>query len=463
MPQLDFRNPLLSNGHRRFTRGQWQLINETAPFTLLAGGVGSGKTTGLCTKLLQLREQNWGFPGLLVAPTLPLLKAVTLREFLRIYRLTYPDAPTPRVKDPSGDRHLEFFDGGAPLFLRTAQNPESIEGFSVGYAGGDEARHWRTHEAYRNLIARLRLRSPFPQIVLSSTPALGWMSDEFQTERPGRKLIIAPTRENIHNLREGYLEDLQVSYSPRIQRAILDGEFVPMEGVCFEEFDGRAGSKWIVDWMPSKRDLDRCPVFLAVDPGWRHSAWLFIIEVRPLEWVVFDELILDNCSDMSAVQMINQRGYPIDEIWVDPAAEAKDASGRDTKRVLKHINVRDRERRSIRMLTRRYREVAWGVDKLRVLLGGYEGYPVRIRFASWLLEYERSKERGIVKDLTCLRYPELRDGRPITDEPLKDGITDHSTDALRYFAGGRVLMTPLLRNRDPELLKDKKLGYRLAA
>lgn len=115
------------------------------------------------------------------------------------------------------------------------------------------------------------------------------------------------------------------------------------------------------------------------------------------------------------------------------------------------------------MLMSRYRDIAWGVDKLRVLLGGYEGYPIRIRFSSRLLEYEKRKDRGIVKDLSCLQYPDVRDGRKIADTPLKDGLTDHSTDALRYFAGGRILSTPELRGRDPDIVKDKSLGYRIAA
>jgi hypothetical protein len=455
MIKLNFRE-------ENFNPGQWKFLKSAEPYTLFAGGVGSGKTTGLCAKLLQLRGENWGFPGLLVAPSLPMLKGVTLREFRRVYKATFHDRPVPVIRDPQGSRYLDFMDGGEPIYLRTARNPEAIEGFSVGYAGMDEAR-WCRHEAYRNTIARVRLQSPRPQTVLATTPSMGWLDQEFNQEKEGRKLIVAPTRENIANLRDGYIDDLRISYSPRVQRAILEGEFVPMEGVVFDAFDSRGSSKWITNWTPSRQDLERKPVYMGVDPGWRRSSWLFIIERRPMEWVVFDQLQLDNHSDMSAVDLVNQRGYPIDEIWVDPAADAtQSTSGHDTLTVLQHIETRSRVTGGVRVIGN-YREIAWGVDKLRVLLGGYEGYPIRMKFTKALLTNERGKQRGIIKDLSAYQYPELKDGRPITDVPLKDGITDHSIDSLRYWAVSRWLVVPELRQREPRLMKDKNLGYKIAA
>lgn len=446
-----------------FNPGQWSLLNAQEPFALLAGGVGSGKTTGLCATLIKNRRVNWGTPGLLVAPTGPMLKGVTLREFMRVYRCSFPQMPHPRIRDWTGDRYLDFCDAGAPMFLRTASRPESIEGFSVGWAGIDEAR-WCPEAAYRNTISRVRLRCRLPQTALASTPAIGWLSDEFNAGKVGRRLINAPTRENIRNLRPGYIEDLMVSFSPRIARAILNGEFIPLEGVVFDAFDAQPDSAWITDWAPTMQELQHMRVYLAVDPGWRRSAWLFIVEIRPLEWVVFDELILNNTSDVQAVEIVNQRGYPIDEIWVDPAAEAnQSATGLDTRRVLNHVTTRDPNRRAVRLISQIYRDISWGVDKTRVLLGGYDGFPTRIRFSSRLLDIERGKERGILRDLSMLRYAAIKEGRPISDTPLDDGITSHFTDAFRYFCVGRVLTVPQLRMRDPVLMRDKNLGYRLAA
>ena len=456
--------PELVLNRSSFNPGQWKLLRSMYPYNLLAGGVGSGKTTGLVAKMLQLRELNWGFPGLLIAPTWPIMKGVTLRELLRVHRLTYPERRKPRVKDPSGDRYLDFLDGGEPLFLRTAKNPGSIEGFSVGYGGGDEARWW-PREAYRNFIARIRLKSPYPQACLASTPSLGWLADEFDSGKKGRRLITAPTRENLRNLRDGYIEDLMVSYSPRVARAILEGEFIALEGVVYESFDGRVDSDWVVDWEPTRADFDRCKIYLAIDPGWRRSSWLFIIERRPLQWVVFKQMQLDNTSDMTAIQLVNQLDYPIDEIWVDPAADAtQSVHGVDTIHALRHIKGRAVNQRIIRTIahTPMLRHIPWGIDKTRILLGGYEGFPIRLKFTKRLVEEEQGKDRGIIRSLGNYSYPEVKDGRAVTDIPLKDGVTDHDCDALRYWSIGRTICTPQLRKRDPDLVKNKDLGYRIA-
>ena len=91
------------------------------------------------------------------------------------------------------------------------------------------------------------------------------------------------------------------------------------------------------------------------------------------------------------------------------------------------------------------------------------GFPIRLRFTKELVEKERPEQRGVVKDTARISYGETREGRPLTNIPIKDGLTDHSTDALRYFAVGRYLVTPELRSRHPEMAKDPNLGYRVVA
>jgi len=444
------------------TAGQRTLLASQSKQVLMAGGYGSGKTTGLDIKLLQLRTVNAGVPGLLVAPTRPLLFSVTLRRLLSTLRRSVPLHMMPQVKDPQGECYLDFGDG-VPIFLRSATRPDSIDGLDVGWACGDEIRYW-SRQAYDITLGRVRVPCPLPQKAFASTPSMGWMYDEFAMGKVDRELIVAGTRENAHNLAPGFIENLRASYSPRMQRAVIEGEFTVLEGSCFDLFDPNPQtSPWIIDWAPQRPDYERCPVYLALDPGWRRSSWLFIMERAPLEWVVFDQLQLDNTSDMDAVARINRLGYPIDEIWTDPAADATQSSeGADTLMALRQIEARSANSRVLYSTGKKARGIPFGIDKLRVLLGGYDDYPRRILFTRELAEEERGKQRGIVKDLGALRYPELRDGRPVTDLPLKDGVTDHSTDSLRYFAVSRWLRVPQLRSKDRELLKSKHLGYKVA-
>ena len=46
----------------------------------------------------------------------------------------------------------------------------------------------------------------------------------------------------------------------------------------------------------------------------------------------------------------------------------------------------------------------------------------------------------LIEDFEEYRYPEAQDGKPIKEEPLKDGYHDHGNDAFRYFIINRFPM-----------------------
>jgi len=427
-----------------------------------SGGFGSGKTSGASAKLPQLMADNPRAPGLVLAPNWRTMWAVTYRRIMTTLRRIMPKHALPTLRDRHGDCFLDF-GNGVPVFLRSAKNVDGYDGLDVGWMIIDEARHM-SRMAWNVAQGRMRARCDRPQAIVVSTPEMGWLSDEFDSGRPDRELIVAPTRENAHNLAPGYIENLKESYSPRLWRALVEGIFTILEGAVFEAFDPRGSSPWFVDFEATPQSVYFASrrVYLCVDPGYRRSAWLWVVEDDDLNWVVFDELMLDGTSDTIAVRKVNERGWPIDEIWCDPAAgNTQSFEGASTLTVLREVKTRTRN--AVRTITAANREIAWGVDKLRVLLGDPDNdQPIRIRFARKLLDYERRKERGIVKDLGAIKYPETKDGRPVVDVPLKDGVTDHSTDALRYWSISRWLMVPKLRRLDARLAATGQAGWKVA-
>lgn len=446
--------------------GQFKILESRAWRVLVAGGFGSGKTTSLAYKLLQLKSANPGVPGLLVAPTWRLMWSVTLRSLLRVLRASLPPAHWPKVKDRTGECYLDFGDG-VPLFLRSATHPSTIDGLDVGYALGDELRYW-SREAYQVTLARVRVRCPQPQNVFASTPAMGWMSDDFNAGKPGHQLIVAPTRENIRNLEPGFIERLRQSYSPRLQRAVIDGVFTILEGAVFEAFDPNPQtSPWIVPFDAKAGDRANNKHYLCADPGYRRSAWIWVQEIAPAKWIVIDQLMLDNSTDGDAVRAVNARGWPIDEIWIDPAARAKQSTmGLDTLQLVRQIKCRNTS--PIRLITGVFRDIAYGIDKLRVTVGDpyNRSQPLRLGFARSVADAEAGKPRGIIRDLGGLRYADDREGRPVRDVPTDDGVTSHSTDALRYFAVGRWVSDVVLKGLEEDSrLKAavKSGGYKIAA
>lgn len=442
-----FRDDQLGNGQKRF-------LLSTAMQTLLAGGIGAGKTTALGLKLLVMKAKNPGVPGLIVAPSWRIMWSVTYRQIMNILRISLDPDEMPRLRDRYGECYLDFGDG-VPIFLRSAKNPESIDGLNVGWALGDELRHWKRN-AYEIVLGRIRIPCPLRQAAFASTPAMNWMAEEFDTKKPDRELISAPTKENERNLAPGFIDNLRLSYSSRLQKALIEGEFTVLEGSVFELFDGGHASPWLIDYEP-QRDKK---TYLWVDPGYRRSAWIFVQHVTPLEWVVFDQIMPDDMSDQACVDRVNAKKYLIDEIWTDPAADnVQSLVGFDTLQALRGVKTRARD--PLRTIVDPWRSIAYGVDKVRTMLGG-DGLPTRIRFARSLMDYEGSRQRGIVKDLASLRYPDAKDGRPVTDLPLKDGVHDHSCDALRYGVIGLWLTTPKLRELDPVLAREARPGWRMA-
>lgn len=441
---------------------QWTGLHCRDPFMLFSGGVGSGKTTFLSMKLLQYLAENGNTPGLIVAPTWPQMKAVTLRRVLSTLHKAFPGIK-PRLRDPSGERYLDL-GFGPRIYLRTASNPGSIEGFDVGWALGDELRWW-PKLSYLNFIARVRVSCPLSQIACASTPELGWMSDEFNAGKPNRVLFTVPTRENAAHLKPGYIEDLRLSYSKRMQDAILDGLFVLLEGAVYEALAADIwNSQWVENYNPDKnRDFK---TYLAFDPGYRKSSWLWVHERDKTDWIVFDQLQLDKTSDWDAIERVNARGWPIDEVWCDPAADqTQSALDFDTLDVAKRIKFREGLEPCIRFVRPPFNSIKFGVDKVRTLLGDPEAnLPIRMKFAKRLEELERGQSRGIVKSLQNYKYPDEKPDRAVSNNPLKDGVTDHDNDALRQLIVGLWLTSPLKGlDRVIRQRAHGNLGYKEAA
>lgn len=447
----------------QLTHSQWAFVRARDPFLCFAGGYGSGKSTALAIKLLVLVVMNPGFPGLLIGQTLGSLHTNVLAEMWRIIKQTLPASMWPVYRGGSTNRHL-LFPNDSMVYLRSAENPAGYEGQSVAWVLGDEIRYW-SRRAYEVAIARARMRrAPLVQRAFASTPEMNWMFDEFGMRKPMHRTITAGTRENAHNLEPNYIEGLRASYSTRLQKAILDGLFTILEGAVYENVDPDFwSSKHAIDFNPREHDGK---TYLAVDPGYRRSAWLWIREIAPTKWVVFDQHMGETQSDSASVQLVNDKPWEIDQIWCDPAADAtQSALSMDTLDMLDAIITRNTDD-PICYINAPFTSIKYGVDKVRTLLGNpAEGQPIRLYFARRLKDYEDNNSRGIVRSLQSYRYPEMKDNRPVGDEPLKDGTFDHACDSVRYWGVGMFLANPRLRALDPKIeeLADGKRGYKIAA
>ena len=202
-------------------------------------------------------------------------------------------------------------------------------------------------------------------------------------------------------------------------------------GAEFSVFEGKV---WDFN-----RDLDtgdfpydpNLPTYCSIDFGYRMPAVLFMQTYwdGELEHIrVFDSILhKQNIKTEDLIKMIKTKGYPIMSYYGDPAgSNVQGQSGAGDMEIFRRsgiriISARDRMSRNLVAsiaYTRGFFESADGIRRVHV----------------------DRKCKDLIEDFEEYRYPESEDGKPIKEEPLKDGTHDHGNDAFRYFIINRFPM-----------------------
>ena len=177
---------------------------------LAAGGVRSGKTyAGAHEFLVMILEGGRDLDYLMIAPYNKTLRSVTLREFRKILD-KIPGLFIRDVKRP--DEQYLLLSGNRRVYYRSAENPVSYEGLTVAGVWVDEGRYIK-RDAWDIAIARLS--SPNAKMlrgIVTTTPSMGWLFDEFKTGKANRSITKFRTDKN-YWLHDGYVENLRDSLS----------------------------------------------------------------------------------------------------------------------------------------------------------------------------------------------------------------------------------------------------------
>jgi Terminase large subunit, T4likevirus-type, N-terminal len=402
-------------------------------------GYRGGKTRAGGEECLALAAENEGLDGLIVAPTMGLLHRVTLRAF-HDWESRTGTCPADLIEYRNADKRYFQLINGSRVYYGSADRPGSLEGTTLSWWWLDEARLVR-REAWRILVARLSdPRARRMQGLVTSTPAPGWLQEEFGTEREEREVFHGSTRENAGNLPKGYVEGLERTYSRREARVLIDGEFGLLVGAVLEEFERK---RHLIEWRynPSLRTV------ATIDFGSRrpYVGWAQQIpagtlipgygRALPGTWVIFDELTPEGTTTELLMVDVKAKGYHVDTVYCDPAGDgAQPALGLSDVAIVKAAGFKP-----VRFLTEpRYRHIPFGIGLLRGLLQNVAG-ETRL-FVARSLEKPKAL-RGAVKDFEGYAYPEAKEGKPVGDVPLKDGLHDHGVDAWRYFAVNEYVRT----------------------
>ena len=289
-----------------------------------------------------------------------------------------------------------------------------------------------TTQSTENLVAAMELIStmhrPYGlmQKIVSSADRFGtpvfkwgiWEVIEKCTDRNCSQCPLWTDCEGKAKQAEGYLKiDDCITQMRRASRAGWEAEMLckrpSLENVVFDEFDVERHIK-PVDYDPN------LPLYRALDFGFVNPFVCLWIQVDSAGVVrVIDEYVRSRATIDVHVDEIKSRTpggeSRVAATFCDPAgAGVNDVTGTSTVRELRTMGIRARYRRS---------GILEGIELVRRAVRAGDG-------KSRLIISPRCQR--LIEAMRCYHYPES--GSAAAGElPLKDGVYDHSIDALRYF------------------------------
>ena len=198
-------------------------------YILFNGGRGSGKTiAGAMQAIYEACIYQVGAYGVVIAPTYPMLRDASMKEFFRLL-------PHNQIQTwNKSDKEL-ILKNGSEIVFRSADNPDSLRGPNRAWAWFDEPRNLRERTAFDIAIGQLR---PTRKCWLTTTPAgiFHWLYALFiANPLPKSSVIHVRTVENPY-AGEDYEANLRVQYTGAFAAQELDAEWVSFEGRILDVF-----------------------------------------------------------------------------------------------------------------------------------------------------------------------------------------------------------------------------------
>ena len=408
MRQYDICVPCLQPPHPQAEVIQFRPKTKSEVMIVL-GGYGSSKSRSGVEWMLQMSLLNLGRIGMEVAPSYPMLRDILIelwRERLTEYGVNFDKCYL------KSDKELKL-PWGSRIWFRSADNPSSLVGKNIAYGRADEDIGL---PAIKVLFDRIRdPQASCLAMAITTTPDLGCLDDVLALW-PQAKVFNMSSLDNYKLPAEVRLGLLQ-SYSGVEAECYVLGKAVRLSGRVFHQFDDVANTTdrgW-------NKDI---PYFCCVDFGARHPVVLFGQEHKDVS-IIFDEyapLTGHHLVDLEMEPQLLKYGRP-SAVYCDPAG----GSVNDQSYLSSISYLRSKGFNCVYTFAPMLRAIPLGIQLLNGLFCNAQG--------TRKLLINKGCEITI-RDIKAARYP--KEGLAnIKDEPIKDGIHDHTRDALRYWVINR--------------------------
>ena len=350
----------------------------------------------------------------------------------KIFRIVYDELVVQKGYKPSQYSHKEQiikFDwaGGQSIICgKSAEHPSGLIGEGCDLVILDEASKIPNLKRIWEMYIRPTLSDKKGRAIFISTPdGYGTFYELYLRGKtqPGWYSFNSPSWYNTFAFPDGEddpdLQEARQTLSKEVYEQEYKAEFTSLAGRVYGDFTRHDN----VGEFAYQHNL---PTFLSLDFGYRRPAALFFQTAQGpdgLEHIyLIDEIIhKENMRTLDLVNAIKAKNYRFVRVFGDPAGYQVQASvGMGEAEIFYQMtgyrvySVRDHASRNINSGISHVRNFILSADGTRRL-------------------HISDKCPGIIEDIESYRYPDTKDGREIKEAPLKDGLSDHGCDSLRYF------------------------------
>jgi len=333
--------------------------NSLKSKVLLSTGWGGGKTYSLIMKMFKLMDQNPGFPGGLLVPTLKMYKRDVLPTIREICR---DNGIQPHYNKT--DHIWNFKETKSTIYVfHSEDDGNSIKGPNLAWFIVNEITLC-SKMAFLAAIGRIRIKdAKVRQIAASGSPeGFNWCYEYFiETPREDTDLIFGDMRDNVH-ISDSYVGMLQESYDPLMQKQYIEGQYVNLsKKACAYAFDRKKHT------APDIDKVENYPVWVSLDFNvtpmaatlWNRVPFTEKHRKGWIEWRhelrAFDEICLESSNTYELAEVLKSKIELDDEVIVypDPTGIARSTQSRGLSdiAILRNAgfkNVRYKPRISVR-------------------------------------------------------------------------------------------------------------------
>lgn len=228
---------------------QWDFFMSTARHPAMVGGRGSGKTWVYTAKGFALADMNPGIRGVLTQPTFDMIRRNLLPVWEKQWGHLHGKYWEYRTVQQGVPAEIAFRNGSViDVRPSTPEMAERFRGATYGFFGMDEIRNEDQFPCFLALMPTLRQEGMPKQGFVTTTPERRrpWISKIWvdnvspltSQPIPGADYPVfrATTDSNWHVAEEDKVFWREMYGESRLAMQELQGEFVSLEGVAFEEF-----------------------------------------------------------------------------------------------------------------------------------------------------------------------------------------------------------------------------------